>query len=157
MDPAVFATSGSPRRRERAGWPPSAASSPTSPRAGTCAAPRGSSSVRFSSPATWSWSRGSTGWPGTSRKGSGPSRSCTPRAFTSAPLRRAWTPETTAPPHASCSTCCYPSPSGSVEPSGTGSAQASTAPRPKAGPGACPRSGVVSKTGWPGHSATLAM
>ena len=28
--------------------------------------PRGSSSGRRSSPATWSWSRGSTAWPGTS-------------------------------------------------------------------------------------------
>ena len=55
------------------------------------------------------------------------------------------------------STCCSPWPNGRGRPSGTGSRQASTAPPPKAGPVACPRSGVVSKTGWPGHSATLAM
>ena len=55
------------------------------------------------------------------------------------------------------STCCSPWPNGRGRPSGTGSRQASTAPPPNAGPGAGPRSGVVSKTGWPGHSATLAM
>ena len=55
------------------------------------------------------------------------------------------------------STCCSPWPNGRGRPSGTGSRQASTAPPPTAGQGAGPRSGVVSKTGWPGHSATLAM
>ena len=40
--------------------------------------------------------RGSTAWRVTSPRVSGPSRSCTPRASTSAPLRRAWTRGTTA-------------------------------------------------------------
>ena len=93
-------------------------------------------SGRRSSPATSSWSRGWTGWRVTSRRVSGPSKSCTPRASTSAPLRRAWTPETAAQPPGSCSTCCSPWPSGSGRPSGTGSRPAWTAPRPRAGPGA---------------------
>ena len=70
------ATSVSPRLREKAGWPSSAASStttasgmtgstPTSPPAGSCVARHGSSSGRRSSWATSSWSRGSTAWRGT--------------------------------------------------------------------------------------------
>ena len=54
------------------------------------------------------WSRGLTAWRGTSLKDSRPSRSFTARASTSAPWRRDWTPATTAPPRASCSTCCSP-------------------------------------------------
>ena len=61
--------------------------------------------------------------------------------------------EDDSPPPASCSTCCSPWPNGSGRPSGTGSRQASTEPRPRVGPGAgrrrwTPRSCGPSGTSW---------